>query len=323
MERPLALAYDVSPLYHPLGKLDMDHSMMPIISITRTRRCSVSSPLRFTRTFSEDSLDSLEKNGRKELRRQRIMENGVSVDHKEKDTLSPLTHTVCPHLGQMGRSRTECPEPESLRLPLSQKRSTGDLSCPPSPTRRNLNEVIGLTAYQQKLLVQSWPNIFTTGASGPFANSLYTTLSNRNAKARQLLQKANGVAVFSNNDMDCTVMHCRVTVEILDTVIKNLDGEHTRITNYLTDVGRQHRHLKAEGLSNAVWDDLGDTIMDCARRRCEAVRKHKELRRAWLAIIAYIMDNLKQGQSMTRASSSYDLTCDPTKVPCAKKNSAN
>lgn len=89
-------------------------------------------------------------------------------------------------------------------------------------------------------------------------------------------------------------MHCRVTVEILDTVIKNLDNDHARITQYLTEIGKQHRHLKAEGLSSAVWDDLGDTIMDCARRRCEAVRKHKELRRAWLAIIAYIMDNLKQ-----------------------------
>ncbi|CAI2353449.1 unnamed protein product [Caenorhabditis sp. 36 PRJEB53466] len=322
MERPLALPYDVAPLYHPLAKLNMEHSMMPVISITRTRRCSVSSPLRFTRTFSEDSLDSLEKNGRKELRRQRIMENGECVG-KEKNSLSPLAHTTCPHLGQMGRSRTEGTESESLRLPLTAKRSTGDLSCPPSPTRRNLNEVIGLSAYQQKLLVQSWPNIFTTGASGPFATSLYATLSNRNAKARQLLAKANGVAVFSNNDMDCTVMHCRVTVEILDTVIKNLDNEHTRITNYLTEVGRQHRHLKAEGLSSAVWDDLGDAIMDCARRRCEAVRKHKELRRAWLAIIAYIMDNLKQGHSMTRASSSYDLTYDPSKVPCAKKNSSN
>ncbi|CAP29091.1 Protein CBR-GLB-24 [Caenorhabditis briggsae] len=322
MERPFALPYDVSPIYHPFSKLTMDHSMMPVISITRTRRCSVSSPLRFTRTFSEDSLDSLEKNGRKELRRQRIMENGSSID-QEKNCLSPLTHTTCPHLGQMGRSRTECPEVESLRLPLMAKRSAGDLSCPPSPTRRNLNEVIGLTAYQQKLLTQSWPNIFTTGASGPFANSLFATLSARNAKAKELLTKANGVAVFAKSDMDCSMMHCRVTVEVLDTVIKNLDADHSRVTQYLTEVGKQHRHLKAEGLSSAVWDDLGDTIMDCARRRCEAVRKHKELRRAWLAIIAYIMDNLKQGQSVTRASSSYDLTNDSSKIPCSKKNSGN
>ncbi|CBW48432.1 Globin domain-containing protein [Caenorhabditis elegans] len=300
----------------------MDHTMMPVISITRTRRCSVSSPLRFTRTFSEDSLDSLEKNGRKELRRQRIMENGGSVE-KEKNSLNPLAHTTCPHLGQMGRSRTECPEAESLRLPLTSKRSAGDLSCPPSPTRRNLNEVIGLSPYQQKLLVQCWPNIYTTGASGPFANSLYSTLSSRNAKAKELLAKADGVAVFSKSDFDCSVMHCRVTVEILDTVIKNLDNDHARITQYLTEIGKQHRHLKAEGLSSAVWDDLGDTIMDCARRRCEAVRKHKELRRAWLAIIAYIMDNLKQGQSMTRSSSTYDLSYDSSKVPCTKKNSSN
>uniref|UniRef100_A0A1I7TQP2 GLOBIN domain-containing protein n=1 Tax=Caenorhabditis tropicalis TaxID=1561998 RepID=A0A1I7TQP2_9PELO len=271
----------------------MDHSMMPVISITRTRRCSVSSPLRFTRTFSEDSLDSLEKNGRKELRRQRIMENGGSVD-QEKNSLSPLAHTTCPHLGQMGRSRTECPEGESLRLPLTAKRSAGDLSCPPSPTRRNLNEIIGLTAYQQKLITQSWPNVYTTGASGPFASSIYPALCEKNVRAKELLHKANGVAVFSKSEMDCSQMHCRVTVEILDTIIKNLDRDHSRITQYLTEVGKLHRHLKIEGLSIAVWDDLGDTLLECTRRRCEALKKHKELRRAWLAIIAYIMDNLKQ-----------------------------
>ncbi|CAB3397796.1 unnamed protein product [Caenorhabditis bovis] len=299
----------------------MSNSVTPVISITRSRRVSVSSPLRFTRTFSEDSFDSLEKNGRKELRRQRIMENTSSID-KEKSSLSPIYHTNCPHLGQMGRSQTETVESDTLRLPLSAKRSTGDLSCPPSPIRRNLNEIIGLTSYQQKLLTQCWPNIYSTGANGQFATSLYTSLGNRNAKARQLLAKANGVAVFSNNDMDCSAMHCRYTVDLIDSIIRNLDQDHSRITNYILDLGKTHRPLRAEGLSSAVWDDLGDTIMDNARRS-DTVRKHKELRRAWLAVIAYITDNLKHGQAMTRASSSYDLTHEHPKSPCVKKNSSN
>ncbi|CAI5452937.1 unnamed protein product [Caenorhabditis angaria] len=301
----------------------MASSMTPVISITRSRRCSVSSPLRFTRTFSEDSLDSLEKNGRKELRlRQRIIMEKEGGE-QEKQKLSPLCHTTCPHLGQMGRSRTECPETDALRLPLTSQRSAGDLSCPPSPTRKNLNDVIGLTPYQQKLLTQCWPNIYSTGANGQFASSLYSTLCNRNAKARQLLAKANGVAVFANSDMDCTAMHCRSTVDLLDAIIRNLETDHNRITSYIFEIGRQHRNLRGEGLGNAVWDDLGDTIMDCARRS-DAVRKHKELRRAWLAVIAYITDNLKQGQSMTRANSSHDLAMyDPPKSPCIKKNSGN
>ncbi|CAD6196392.1 unnamed protein product [Caenorhabditis auriculariae] len=313
----------------------------PSISITRTRRVSVSSPLRFTRTFSEDSLDSIEKSGRKELRRQRLLD----FCDKFQQGCSLYVHPPCPHLGDVGRSRTETTEAD-LRLlssPIDRrtKLSAGDLSRPLSPTRRNLNELLGsrssvventetpfesvaskagLTAYQQKLLLQSWPNIYATGSNAQFASSLYTVLCNKNPKARQLLAKANGVAVFANSDVDCTAMHARATVELLDAVVRGLDSDHSRLTNYIIELGRAHRGLRQEGLSIAVWDDLGDAVMDCARK-FEVVRKHKELRRAWLAVIAYIMDNLKQGQSMTRASSSLEISSPDSQGSVFKKNS--
>lgn len=48
---------------------------LPIIQITReNRRTSISSPLRFTRTVSSDSIDSLERRCIQELKVQRIME---------------------------------------------------------------------------------------------------------------------------------------------------------------------------------------------------------------------------------------------------------
>ncbi len=31
-------------------------------------------------------------------------------------------------------------------------------------------------------------------------------------------------------------------------------------------------------------------------RRHDSMRKHKELRRAWMALIAFVVDHLKQGQ---------------------------
>ncbi|PAV82179.1 hypothetical protein WR25_19258 [Diploscapter pachys] len=193
-------------------------------------------------------------------------------------------------------------------LPMSLKRLAGDLtsSSPPSPSKKSLAEYTGLSVYQQKLLVQSWPNIFSTGANGQFASSIFTNLSNKNAKAKQLLTKANSVAVFSNDMMDCSAMHAKLVVELIDNIIKNLENEHCTITQQIVEIGRMHRGLKPEGLGIQMWDEFGDSIIE-SLRRFDAVRKHKELRRAWLAIVVYITDNLKQGQSITRFPSNYDI----------------
>uniref|UniRef100_A0A1I7X3J8 GLOBIN domain-containing protein n=1 Tax=Heterorhabditis bacteriophora TaxID=37862 RepID=A0A1I7X3J8_HETBA len=121
--------------------------------------------------------------------------------------------------------------------------------------------------------------------------------------------KANGVAVFANNDVDCTAMHGRITVDLIDAAIRNIDGDHNRLTAYIVEIGKCHRNLRQQGLGIGMWDEFGDSLIDCLRRY-DSVRKHKELRRAWLALIAYIIDNLKQGQSLQRSGSSYDLSTD-------------
>lgn len=71
------------------------------------------------------------------------------------------------------------------------KRSTPDLVLDGLLQSRNLSSVIGLSVYQQKLLIQCWPNIYSTGVNGTFASNLYATLCKRNQKAKQLLQKAS------------------------------------------------------------------------------------------------------------------------------------
>ncbi|KAF8387322.1 glb-24 [Pristionchus pacificus] len=264
--------------------------VVPSIEVTPSRRVSISSPLRFTRTCSQDSLESLERVCRKELRRKLL----------ERPQALPRLPWTSP-----GR-------------PLFLKRSVGDVRDPPSPTKKTLSEIIGLTAYQQKLLIQCWPNIYSTGPGGQFASAIYNRLQNSCPKAKQLLAKANGVAVFANSDVDCTAMHSRVTIELLDTAIRNLDADHAKLTAYLIEVGRSHRPLRQEGLAIAVWDDLADSLMECVCRY-DAVKKHKELRRAWLALIAYIVDNLKNGQSIFRSSSSYEIADSGSPVGSLKK----
>ncbi|GMS81903.1 hypothetical protein PENTCL1PPCAC_4078, partial [Pristionchus entomophagus] len=293
--------------------------VVPSIEVTPSRRVSISSPLRFTRTCSQDSLESLERVCRKELRRkllERPQEAGMSL------LPSPTAMAMSPSLSDIGRSATTPEGASSVDLTrpatVCLKRSVGDIRDPPSPTKKTLSEIIGLTAYQQKLLTQCWPNIYSTGPGGQFSNAIYHRLQTTCPKAKQLLAKANGVAVFANSDVDCTAMHSRVTIELLDTAIRNLDADHTKLTAYLIEVGRSHRPLRAEGLAIAVWDDLADSLMECVCRY-DAVKKHKELRRAWLALIAYIVDNLKNGQSIFRSSSSYEIADGGSPVGSIKK----
>jgi len=146
-----------------------------------------------------------------------------------------------------------------------------------------------------------------TGINGAFASNLYAALCSRNPKAKSLMQKADGVAVFSQSGTDCTTMHMRVTLELIDSIIRNLDSPPGPIVAYLNEVGQCHRSLRNEGVSAAMWDDFGDAVLEGVRKN-ELVRKHKELRRAWLAVIAFMTDNIKQGQSLFRSSpSSVDI----------------
>lgn len=73
---------------------------------------------------------------------------------------------------------------------------------------------------------------------------------------RQL--QADGVAVFAQSGTDSSTVHTRLTLELLDTIVKNLDAHPASIVAYLNEVGQCHRFLKSEGVSVAMWDDLGE-----------------------------------------------------------------
>jgi len=253
-----------------------------------------------------------------------------SEEKTKRDRIMPPTSLLTPmgsnypSLRTVGRSKTDPGGSDSesttpVKTPISGlsfdlsklgvsmdtnglKRSTPDL-CVDAMRPRTLRDVIGISTYQAKGLLQCWPNIYATGTSGSFASQLYSNLCSRNPKAKTILQKANGVAVFSQSDTDCTSFHVKLTLELIDTIIRSLDSSPTSVITYLTEIGQSHRTLKDEGMSIALWDDFGDAILDGVRKN-DLVRRHKELRRAWLAIIAFITDNIKQGHSSFRSSPS-------------------
>uniref|UniRef100_A0A915BT33 Globin family profile domain-containing protein n=1 Tax=Parascaris univalens TaxID=6257 RepID=A0A915BT33_PARUN len=272
------------------------NSAIPEIRVTSAKRTSITSAVRFTRTFSSDSVDSLGQIYRIGRRSRSLMKEQEEETTFSNDSLMP-TVSSCPPLRTVGRSRTEPGKGDEPCQSDPVRSTKASLECDlkrvtlesPESGMPTLNEVIGLTPYQQKLLTQSWPNIYSNGPNGAFASNIYYNLCNRNAKAKALMQKADTAAVFAQSDVDCSKMHTRLTLELIDNVVKNLDQSPDRFIDYLLEVGHCHRHLKAEGLGQAAWDDLGDALLDSARK-FDLVRKHKELRRAWLALVAFLID---------------------------------
>lgn len=102
-------------------------------------------------------------------------------------------------------------------------------------------------------------------------------------------------------------MHTKLTLELIDMIVRNLDGESGPIIAYLNEVGQCHRSLRSEGIITSTWDDLGDALLDGVRKN-DLVRKHKELRRAWLSLIAFVTDNIKSGQTMFCSSPSVEIS---------------
>jgi hypothetical protein len=81
---------------------------LPIIQVTReNRRTSISSPLRFTRTVSSDSIDSLERRCIQELKVQRIMET-------ERPRLLSQNSMVVERQQQMVKRQLSCNPPSTL-----------------------------------------------------------------------------------------------------------------------------------------------------------------------------------------------------------------
>lgn len=52
-------------------------------------------------------------------------------------------------------------------------------------------------------------------------------------------------------------MHAKLTLELIDMIVRNLESSPSEIIAYLTEIGQCHRNLKSEGMSVAMWDDFG------------------------------------------------------------------
>lgn len=55
---------------------------------------------------------------------------------------------------------------------------------------KSLADMIGISSYQHKLIIQYWPKMYGTGGASQGA-AIYVNLCNKNTRAKSLIQKVN------------------------------------------------------------------------------------------------------------------------------------
>ncbi|KAI1723513.1 globin-like protein 9 [Ditylenchus destructor] len=93
--------------------------------------------------------------------------------------------------------------------------------------------------------------------------------------------------------------HARLIVRMIDIVIKNLDTDDRRRTDTGSEldpilVGRAHASLRPYGFVSALWEKMGETIIDVVLSQ-EAVRDLPGAGQAWVVLTACLVDQLRAG----------------------------
>uniref|UniRef100_A0A913HI88 GLOBIN domain-containing protein n=1 Tax=Strongyloides stercoralis TaxID=6248 RepID=A0A913HI88_STRER len=107
------------------------------------------------------------------------------------------------------------------------------------------------------------------------------------------------LSVMSRNECSTIRDHARVTVKMIDVVIKNLDIEDSKRTDTGSacdprKVGAAHAPFKPYGITGHYWEKFGEMIIDVVLTQ-EAVRDLPGAGQAWVVLAACLVDQLRAG----------------------------
>ncbi|KAI1723073.1 globin-like protein 9 [Ditylenchus destructor] len=138
--------------------------------------------------------------------------------------------------------------------------------------------------------------IFLSAISKPMSDGSAQTNAAHNASGGPLSPSC----MTSSNGSSATLRdHARLIVRMIDIVIKNLDTDDRRRTDTGSEldpilVGRAHASLRPYGFVSALWEKMGETIIDVVLSQ-EAVRDLPGAGQAWVVLTACLVDQLRAG----------------------------
>lgn len=196
--------------------------------------------------------------------------------------------------------------PHATPKKLIRQKRAPSLSNTQEPEENTLASTVKLSAYQVQMLAQSWPRIQQTGGHVVGAK-FFKHLCQKNSQAKEIFQKATIIEGFSQRTpgrcMDVYKEHGRQLFDLLNEAIKCLNEPVTDVIASCRQIGAKHSSLKGEGFQTAIWDDLAELLVDHITK-LDAVRKHREVSKAWTALISFMVERIKDGYSFGPRKSS-------------------
>ncbi|TKR71750.1 hypothetical protein L596_019298 [Steinernema carpocapsae] len=172
---------------------------------------------------------------------------------------------------------------------------------------RHYNYDSKLSKLQKRSLRFTWHRLQTRNGGKRVENvfeEVYDRLIKQLPIIRDMFTTRTFLSAMSRSDVASLRDHAKVTVKMIDTVIKNLDADQRKRsdTNGEFDprmIGRKHGTLRPYGFTGNIWEKLGETMIDVVLAQ-EAVRDLPGAGQAWVVLTACLVDQLRAGFDESR-----------------------
>ncbi|CAD6189353.1 unnamed protein product [Caenorhabditis auriculariae] len=180
-----------------------------------------------------------------------------------------------------------------------------DMEQASSSTLKHYNYEGKLNKLQRRALRFTWHRLQTRNG-GKRVENVFDKLVRQLPNIRDMFTTRMFLCAMSKNSTSTIRDHSRVTVRMLEVVIKNLDVDKSKRTDTGTPqdprlIGRAHAVLRPYGLTGAYWEKFGETMIDVVLGQ-EAVRDLPGAGQAWVIFTACLIDQLRAGFDENRSA---------------------
>ncbi|GMR58573.1 hypothetical protein PMAYCL1PPCAC_28768 [Pristionchus mayeri] len=187
--------------------------------------------------------------------------------------------TATDDMGQAG-SRRNSRRSSAVGLPQENGKSSNG----------SLADAAKLTSYQCSLLVQSWPRIKSNNSTFTQA---FKMLTFKSPTAREIFQKMSIVEGFKRQSSCDLAAHLKYLTELFDGLFADLNQPAKQAEARCYEIGVSHYNM-TEKLAGNIWENLGEILTEVITRH-DSVRQKREAVKAWIGIISYLVDIMKNG----------------------------
>uniref|UniRef100_A0AC35TNB0 GLOBIN domain-containing protein n=1 Tax=Rhabditophanes sp. KR3021 TaxID=114890 RepID=A0AC35TNB0_9BILA len=119
---------------------------------------------------------------------------------------------------------------------------------------------------------------------------------------------------------ECSTLrdHAKVTVKMIDLIIKNLDVDDKKRTDTGSSydpkqIGTSHAQFRNYGITGQYWEKFGEVLIDVVLQQ-EAIRDLPGANLAWVSLAACIVDQLRVGFDQKCSSLAYSSNVQSTQI---------